>query len=66
MDLPEETVQLVTLAAALRDIRSNDPRNAKLSGVGYLCEKPQGLKLNRAGAAALDALAELVACAPNQ
>lgn len=65
MDPPEKTVQLITLAAALRDTRSNDPRDARFSGVEYLCEKPQGLKLNRAGAAALDALAELIACAPN-
>ncbi|EIW55388.1 uncharacterized protein TRAVEDRAFT_74204 [Trametes versicolor FP-101664 SS1] len=62
---PGEIVQLSTLAAALRDTRSDDYRDARFSKVDYMFWKPEG-RLNRVGAAALDAFAELATCQPDQ
>lgn len=62
MDPFAEIAELSAFAAALHDINS-DARQP--TSPGYLLRKPEG-KLNRVGAAVLDALAELVVYEPDQ
>ncbi|EIW55387.1 uncharacterized protein TRAVEDRAFT_74203 [Trametes versicolor FP-101664 SS1] len=62
MDPSAEIAELSAFATALHDINSDarQPTNP-----GYLLRKPEG-KLNRVGAAVLDALAELIVYEPDQ
>ncbi|EIW55376.1 uncharacterized protein TRAVEDRAFT_31106, partial [Trametes versicolor FP-101664 SS1] len=62
---PVDIVQRFTLATAFRDLKTSTRRFSDKT-LSELLHKPDGRLLNRIGAAALDALATLAVCAPNE
>ncbi|OJT03176.1 hypothetical protein TRAPUB_6224 [Trametes pubescens] len=60
-----DIVQRLTLATAFRDLKYSARRFSDTT-ISQLLHKPDGRLLNRIGAAALDALASLAVCAPNE